>query len=184
VYPYWKFVLSIAIEIGAGAALTTFVMNQKCPMEQNSHPCFWKWNSGSAIFDAQIACQILLRSFQIAPDAAVLDRAQKAHIETFTAPMLPDRAEWDRELETLGCRRYDQISSSALALCESFLNGSPLDLKSSIATRRCCHFFLVLMQCATPLLQVLPRPEQRFIGSDAGLDTGQVIAQERVPITP
>ena len=34
-------------------------------------------------------------------DAQVLDRALAASVESFVIPMLPDRTEWDRELETL-----------------------------------------------------------------------------------
>ena len=53
-----------------------------------------------AIFDAHLDADIVA-VISDQPDAAVLDRAHKAHIETFTIPMLPDRTEWDRELETL-----------------------------------------------------------------------------------
>ena len=53
-----------------------------------------------AIIDAALDIDIVAVISDQA-DAAVLERAQKAHIETFTIPMLPDRSEWDRELETL-----------------------------------------------------------------------------------
>jgi len=53
-----------------------------------------------AIFDAELGADIVA-VISDQKDAAVLDRAQKAGIETFTIPMMPDRAQWDRELETL-----------------------------------------------------------------------------------
>jgi phosphoribosylglycinamide formyltransferase 1 len=34
-------------------------------------------------------------------DAQVIERADAASVESFVIPMLPDRTEWDRELETL-----------------------------------------------------------------------------------
>ena len=53
-----------------------------------------------AIFDAHLDADIVA-VISDQKDAAVLDRAHAARIETFTIPMLADRTEWDRELETL-----------------------------------------------------------------------------------
>jgi phosphoribosylglycinamide formyltransferase 1 len=57
-----------------------------------------------AIFDAVTAGQLTCDIVAVISDqkgAQVLDRAHRAKIETFTIPMLADRSEWDRELETL-----------------------------------------------------------------------------------
>jgi len=65
-----------------------------------------------AIFDAQLPADIVA-VISDRTDAGVLARAQKAHIETFTIPMLPDRAEWDRELETvIAALRPDLVVSA------------------------------------------------------------------------
>ena len=53
-----------------------------------------------AVRDGQLACDIVA-AISDQKDAQVLDRAHRAKIETFTIPMLADRSEWDRELETL-----------------------------------------------------------------------------------
>jgi len=53
-----------------------------------------------AIFDARLDVEIVA-VISDQKDAAVLERAHKARIETFTIPMLPDRTQWDRELKHL-----------------------------------------------------------------------------------
>jgi phosphoribosylglycinamide formyltransferase-1 len=53
-----------------------------------------------AIIDAHLNAEIVA-IISDKPDSGVLLRADKAGIETFTVPMMHDRAEWDRVLETL-----------------------------------------------------------------------------------
>ena len=57
-----------------------------------------------AILDAQASGKFsaeIVAVISDQKDAAVLQRAERAKIETFTIPMMKDRREWDRELETL-----------------------------------------------------------------------------------
>jgi len=135
-----------------------------------------------AIFDAQLPADIVA-VISDRTDAGVLARAQKAHIETFTIPMLPDRAEWDRELETvIAALRPDLVVSA----------GFMRILSERITTR------FKIINSHPALLPLFPGAhavrDALAAGAtetgttihwvDAGVDTGQVIAQESVPILP
>ena len=135
-----------------------------------------------AIFDAQLPADIVA-VISDKKDAAVLDRAQKSHIETFTIPMLPDRAEWDRELETLIAALKPDLVVSA-----GFMR---------ILSERITNRFKII-NSHPALLPLFPGAhavrDALAAGAietgttihwvDAGVDTGQVIAQERVAIHP
>ena len=135
-----------------------------------------------AIFDAHLDVDIVA-VISDQKDAAVLDRAHKADIETFTIPMLPDRTEWDRELETLIAALKPDLVVSA---------GFMRILSERITTR------FKIINSHPALLPLFPGAhavrDALAAGAsetgttihwvDAGVDTGKVIAQERVGILP
>jgi phosphoribosylglycinamide formyltransferase-1 len=137
-----------------------------------------------AIFDARADFDFLgdvVAVISDKPDAQVLERAEKAHIETFTIPMLKDRAEWDRELEGLiAALRPDLVVSA----------GFMRILAPAITTR------FKIINSHPALLPLFPGAhavrDALAAGAtetgttihwvDAGVDTGEVIAQERLAI--
>ena len=135
-----------------------------------------------AIIDARLNIDIVAVISDKA-DAAVLERAQNAHIEIFTIPMLADRTEWDRELETLlAALKPDLVVSAGFMriLSEKTVNRFKI-INSHPA-------LLPLFPGAHAVRDALAAGA-RETGTtihwvDAGLDTGEVIAQERVEILP
>ena len=135
-----------------------------------------------AICDAQLDADIVA-VISDQRDAAVLDRAHRARIETFTIPMLPDRTEWDRELETLIAALKPNLVVSA-----GFMR---------ILSHRITDRFKII-NSHPALLPLFPGAhavrDALAAGAtetgttihwvDAGIDTGKVIAQERVEILP
>jgi len=135
-----------------------------------------------AIIDAHLEIDIVavISDKQNAP---VLVRAQKARIETFTIPMLPDRTEWDRELETLLAALKPDLVVSA---------GFMRILSEKIVTR------FKIINSHPALLPLFPGAhairDALAAGAaetgttihwvDAGVDTGEIIAQQRVEILP
>ena len=135
-----------------------------------------------AIFDAQLPADIVA-VISDKKDAAVLDRAQKAHIETFTIPMLPDRAEWDRELETLiAALKPDLVVSAGFMriLSERITNRFKI-INSHPAL---LPLFPGAHAVRDALAAGVTETGTTIHWVDAGVDTGQVIAQERVEIHP
>jgi phosphoribosylglycinamide formyltransferase-1 len=135
-----------------------------------------------AIFDAQLEADIVA-VISDQPDAAVLDRAHKARIETFTIPMLPDRTEWDRELETLiAALKPDLVVSAGFMriLSERITNRFKI-INSHPA-------LLPLYPGAHAVRDALTAGATETGTTihwvDAGVDTGKIIAQERVEILP
>ena len=135
-----------------------------------------------AIIDAALDIDIVAVISDKA-DAAVLERAQKAHIETFTIPMLPDRSEWDRELETLlAALKPDLVVSAGFMriLSEKTVNRFRI-INSHPA-------LLPLFPGAHAVRDALAAGATETGTTihwvDAGMDTGEVIAQERVEIHP
>lgn len=135
-----------------------------------------------AIIDAQLDIDIVA-VISDKKDAKVLERAQKARIETFTIPMLPDRTEWDRELETLiAALRPDLVVSAGF-----------MRILSERITKR-----FKVINSHPALLPLFPGAhavrDALAAGAtetgttihwvDGGVDTGEVIAQERVEIHP
>ena len=137
-----------------------------------------------AIFDAassgQLACDIVA-VISDQKDAQVLDRAHRAKIETFTIPMLPDRSEWDRELETLiAALRPDLVISAGFMrilshrITEKFriINSHPALLPA----------FPGAHAVRDALAAGVSETGTTIHWVDAGIDTGQVIAQEKVAV--
>jgi phosphoribosylglycinamide formyltransferase-1 len=135
-----------------------------------------------AIFDAQLPADIVA-VISDKKDAAVLDRAQRARIETFTIPMLPDRAEWDRELETLiAALKPDLVVSAGFMRILSERITNRFNIINSHPA------LLPLFPGAHAVRDALAAGATETGTTihwvDAGVDTGKVIAQERVEIHP
>lgn len=135
-----------------------------------------------AIIDAQLDADIVA-VISDQPDAQVLQRAQGAHIETFTIPMMADRTEWDCELETLiAALKPDLVISAGFMriLSERITNRFKI-INSHPA-------LLPLFPGAHAVRDALAAGATETGTTihwvDAGVDTGKVIAQERVEIHP
>jgi phosphoribosylglycinamide formyltransferase-1 len=135
-----------------------------------------------AIFDAHLEADIVA-VISDQRDAAVLDRAHKARIETFTIPMLPDRAEWDRELETLIAALKPDLVVSA-----GFMRILSERITSKFRIINSHPALLPLFPGAHAVRDALAAGAKETGTTihwvDAGVDTGEVIAQERVEIHP
>jgi phosphoribosylglycinamide formyltransferase-1 len=135
-----------------------------------------------AIFDAHLEADIVA-VISDKKDAAVLDRAQKARIETFTIPMLPDRAEWDRELETLIAALKPDLVVSA-----GFMRILSESITSKFKIINSHPALLPLFPGAHAVRDALAAGAAETGTTihwvDAGVDTGKVIAQVRVEILP
>jgi len=135
-----------------------------------------------AIFDAQLDADIVA-VISDQKDAPVLERAQKARIETFTIPMLPDRAEWDREIETLiAALKPDLVVSAGFMRILSERITSRFKIINS-------HPALLPLYPGAHAVRDALAAGAAETGTtihwvDAGVDTGQIIAQERVEIYP
>lgn len=133
-----------------------------------------------AIFDAHLDADIVA-VISDKKDAAVLQRAEKMRIETFTIPMLPDRAEWDRELETLIAALKPDLVVSA-----GFMRILSERITSRFKIINSHPALLPLFPGAHAVRDALAAGATETGTTihwvDAGVDTGQVIAQERVEI--
>ena len=137
-----------------------------------------------AIFDArndQLIGADIVAVISDKPDAEVLHRAEAAQIESFVIPMLSDRTEWDREIETLiAALKPDLVVSAGFMrlLSEKVVNQFKI-INS--------HPSLLPLYPGAHAVRDALAAGARETGStihwvDAGLDTGQVIAQERLEI--
>jgi len=135
-----------------------------------------------AIFDAALGADIVA-VISDQKDAAVLDRAQKARIETFTIPMMAERAEWDRELETLIAALKPDLVISA-----GFMRILSERITSRFKIINSHPALLPLFPGAHAVRDALAAGATETGTTihwvDAGIDTGEVIAQERVEILP
>jgi phosphoribosylglycinamide formyltransferase-1 len=135
-----------------------------------------------AIFDAQLDADIVA-VISDQKDAPVLERAQKARIETFTIPMLPDRAEWDREIETLiAALKPDLVVSAGFMRILSERITSRFKIINSHPALS--PLFPGAHAVRDALAAGATETGTTIHWVDAGIDTGQVIAQERVEILP
>jgi phosphoribosylglycinamide formyltransferase-1 len=137
-----------------------------------------------AIFDAQTSGKFsaeIVAVISDQKDAAVLQRAERAKIETFTIPMLKDRREWDRELETLiAALRPDLVISAGFMrilsqrITERFriINSHPALLPA----------FPGAHAVRDALAAGATETGTTIHWVDAGVDTGPIIAQEKVAI--
>ncbi len=135
-----------------------------------------------AVTNGQLACDIVA-VISDQKGAQVLDRAHRAKIETFTIPMLTDRSEWDRELETLiAALRPDLVVSAGFMrilshrITEKFriINSHPALLPA----------FPGAHAVRDALTAGVSETGTTIHWVDAGIDTGQVIAQETVAVLP
>ena len=135
-----------------------------------------------AIFDAHLDADIVA-VISDQKDAAVLDRARTARIETFTIPMLSDRTEWDRELETLIAALKPDLVVSA-----GFMRILSERITSRFKIINSHPALLPLFPGAHAVRDALAAGATETGTTihwvDAGVDTGKVIAQERVEILP
>ena len=133
-----------------------------------------------AIFDAHLDADIVA-VISDQKDATVLHRAHTARIETFTIPMLPDRTEWDRELETLIAALKPDLVVSA-----GFMRILSERITSKFKIINSHPALLPLFPGAHAVRDALAAGATQTGTTihwvDAGVDTGQVIAQERVEI--
>jgi phosphoribosylglycinamide formyltransferase-1 len=133
-----------------------------------------------AIFDASLGADIVA-VISDQKDAGVLARAEKAHIETFTIPMMEDRAEWDHELETLIAALKPDLVVSA-----GFMRILSERITSRFRIINSHPALLPLFPGAHAVRDALAAGATETGTTihwvDAGVDTGQVIAQERVEI--
>ncbi len=137
-----------------------------------------------AIFDAQASGKFsaeIVAVISDQKDAAVLQRAERAKIETFTIPMMKDRREWDRELETLiAALRPDLVISAGFMrilsqrITERFriINSHPALLPA----------FPGAHAVRDALATGATETGTTIHWVDAGVDTGPIIAQEKVAI--
>ena len=135
-----------------------------------------------AIFDAKLDADIVA-VISDQKDAAVLDRAHTVRIETFTIPMLSDRTEWDRELETLIAALKPDLVVSA-----GFMRILSERITSRFKVINSHPALLPLFPGAHAVRDALAAGATETGTTihwvDAGVDTGQIIAQERVEILP
>lgn len=135
-----------------------------------------------AVNDGELDCQIL-EVISDRPNAKVLDRAEKAGVNTFIHPMQADRAEWDSEL-------FYHIESLNPDLIVSA--GFMRILSPKFITR------FRMINTHPSLLPKFPgaHPVRDTLAAgvavtgasvhwvDSGVDTGEVIAQSEVAILP
>lgn len=135
-----------------------------------------------ALLDSHLAASIVaVGSDQ--PDAPALDRARAAGIDTFAVPMLDDRAAWDAAmLAALDLRRPDLVVSAGFmrilgpgiveAYRDRIVNTHPALLPAfpgAHAVRDALAAGVPETGCTVHLV-------------DEGVDTGPVLAQERVAV--
>lgn len=136
-----------------------------------------------AIFDADfsdIGCEVVALICD-KPGAQVLQRAEARHIESYLIPMQEDRKEWNSELEGLiAALRPDLVVSAG------FMRILPEAITSRFRIINSHPALLPLFPGAHAVRDALAAGA-RETGTtvhwvDAGVDTGQVIAQEKVEI--
>ncbi len=137
-----------------------------------------------AIFDAQATGKInadIVAVISDQKDAGVLHRAERAKIETFTIPMMEDRSEWDRELETLiAALRPDLVVSAGFMRILShrittkfpIINSHPALLPA----------FPGAHAVRDALAAGVSETGTTIHWVDAGVDTGAIISQKNVEI--
>ena len=117
------------------------------------------------------------------PGAQVLERAEARHIESYTIPMLADRAVWNTELEgLLAALRPDLVVSAG------FMRILPEAITSRFKIINSHPALLPLFPGAHAVRDAMAAGATETGTTihwvDAGVDTGEVIAQEKVEILP
>jgi phosphoribosylglycinamide formyltransferase 1 len=114
-------------------------------------------------------------------DAQVIDRAAAAQIESYVIPMLSDRGEWDRELEKLlAALKPDLVVSAGFMRLLSAKTVARFKIINSHPS------LLPLFPGAHAVRDALNAGASQTGTTihwvDAGLDTGEIIAQEQLDI--
>ena len=116
------------------------------------------------------------------PGAQVIERAESRHIESYTIPMLADRAEWNVELENLIAALRPTLVVSA-----GFMRILPEAITSRFKIINSHPALLPLFPGAHAVRDALAvgatQTGTTIHWVDEGIDTGAIIAQERVEIT-
>lgn len=117
------------------------------------------------------------------PGAHVLQRAEMRHIESYLIPMLPDRLLWNRELENLiAALRPDLVVSAG------FMRILPPEITERFRIINSHPALLPLYPGAHAVRDAIAAGATETGTSihwvDAGVDTGEVIAQEKIEILP
>ena len=115
------------------------------------------------------------------PGAQVLARAEAHHIESYTIPMMADRAEWNSELESLIAALRPSLVVSA-----GFMRILPEAITTRFSIINSHPALLPLFPGAHAVRDALTAGATETGTTihwvDAGVDTGEVIAQEKVEI--
>ncbi len=115
------------------------------------------------------------------PGAGVLARAEARHIESYLIPMIADRSEWNLELENLiAALRPDLVVSAG------FMRILPEAITNRFKIINSHPALLPLYPGAHAVRDALADGAKKSGTTihwvDAGVDTGQIIAQEEVEI--
>ena len=137
-----------------------------------------------AIFDAranELTQADIVAVITDQPGAQVIERALTASVESFVIPMLPDRTEWDRELETLIAALKPDLVVSA-----GFMRILSPKIVERFKVINSHPSLLPLFPGAHAVRDALAAGATESGTTihwvDAGLDTGEIIAQERLDI--
>ena len=137
-----------------------------------------------AIFDARTTALIgadIVAVISDRVDAQVLQRAESARIESFVIPMMPDRSQWDREIETLVAALKPD-----LVVSDGFMRILSAKFVERFKVINSHPALLPLFPGAHAVRDALSAGVKETGTTihwvDAGMDTGAVIAQERLDI--
>lgn len=115
------------------------------------------------------------------PGAQVLQRAEAAHIESYLIPMMEDRAQWNRELEALIAALRPTLVVSA-----GFMRILPEPITTRFKIINSHPALLPNFPGAHAVRDALAAGVSETGTTihwiDAGVDTGEVIAQEKIEI--
>ena len=115
------------------------------------------------------------------PGAQVLERAEHRHIESYTIPMMEDRSLWNSELESLIAALRPSLVVSA-----GFMRILPEVITSRFKIINSHPALLPLFPGAHAVRDAMAggatETGTTIHWVDAGVDTGEVIAQEKVEI--
>jgi phosphoribosylglycinamide formyltransferase-1 len=138
-----------------------------------------------AIFDADFSAESgeIVALICDKPGAHVLQRAEMRHIESYLIPMMADRAVWNIELENLiAALRPDLVVSAG------FMRILPESITTRFKIINSHPALLPLFPGAHAVRDALAAGATETGTTihwvDAGIDTGEVIAQEKVEILP
>jgi len=130
----------------------------------------------TSLFNADVVAVISDKS-----DAHVIERAAAAQIESYVIPMLADRGEWDRELETLLAALKPDLVVSA-----GFMRLLSAKIVARFKIINSHPSLLPLFPGAHAVRDALNAGASQTGTTihwvDAGLDTGEIIAQAQLDI--